>query len=146
MQLTKYSDYSMRVLIYLALNGDRLVGIEEIAKAFAISRNHLVKVVAQLGKLGYINAKRGPAGGMQLAVAPAEIRLGELIRQTEPHFDIVECFDPEKNECSISPICRLKSILAQASSRFIEELEQYSIADVVGNEEQLAEFIRIEAS
>jgi len=138
MQLTKYSDYSMRVLIYLALHNGRLVGIDEIARTFTISRNHLVKVVSQLGKLGYINTKRGPSGGMQLAIDPSDIRLGTLIRQTEPHLELVECFNKEKNACSIASICRLKSILADAGEHFLQELENYSIADITGNRQQLS--------
>jgi Rrf2 family transcriptional regulator, nitric oxide-sensitive transcriptional repressor len=133
MQLTQYTDYSLRVLIYLSLQPARVSTISEIADFYGISRNHLVKVVHRLGMLGYIETIRGKHGGMRLARPAAEISVGEVARHTEPNFDIAECFDREANQCSITPVCRLKKILLQARTAFLETLDSYTIADAISD-------------
>lgn len=133
MQLTHYTDYSLRVLVYLTLKKDKSVTISEIADYYKISRNHLVKVVNNLANLGYITTIRGKGGGMHLASAPEEINIGEVVRNVEPHFDIVECFSEQHTDCRIEPICKLKRVLQSATETFLAELDQYTLQDVISN-------------
>jgi Rrf2 family nitric oxide-sensitive transcriptional repressor len=138
MQLTLYSDYSLRVLIYLGANpDDKPVTITDIAQAFGISRNHLVKVVHNLSLLGYINTVRGKRGGIRLSRSPEKINLGEVIRNTEGTFDIVECFNIASNTCPISPMCKLKGVINEAYCSFISVLDEHTLADVLKNKKQL---------
>jgi Rrf2 family nitric oxide-sensitive transcriptional repressor len=130
MRLSTFSDYNLRVLMYLAIQPDRLATIAEIAAAHAISENHLMKVVHQLGRSGYIETVRGKGGGMRLARAPQEIVLGEVIRQSEGDFDMVECF-AEDSACRILSACRLKGILGEALSALFLVLDGYTLADLV---------------
>jgi Rrf2 family nitric oxide-sensitive transcriptional repressor len=130
MHITRYTDYSLRVLIYLAAEGDRLTTIQEIADSYDISRNHLMKVVHQLNKKGYIETIRGKKGGMRLHMAPADINIGVLVRETEQDLSIVECFS-ERNACKISPICGLKGMFGEAIGAFLKTLDQYTLADVI---------------
>ena len=132
MQLTLYTDYSLRVLIYLALKEDRAT-IPEIAEQYAISRNHLIKVVHHLGKAGFIITQRGRNGGIKLKHSPDKVRLGTVVRVMEPNFTLVECFDAQHDACVVSPVCRLKGILGDALQNFMKELDQYSLADVIGD-------------
>jgi len=132
MQLTTYTDYSLRVLIYLASHDNRRVTITEMADAYQISRNHLVKVVHQLSQNGWITTIRGKSGGMHLAFPPEQINIGTVIRQTEPHMNLLECFDKENNQCSIDPVCSLKRILYQARKAFNEVLDRHTLADALG--------------
>ncbi|HRK61469.1 MAG TPA: Rrf2 family transcriptional regulator [Candidatus Omnitrophota bacterium] len=141
MQLTYFSDYSLRVLIYLAVKKDK-ASIAEISRAFGISKNHLVKTAQHLIKLGYISSIRGKTGGITLAKPPRSINLGKIIQQLEPHMDIVECFTPQtKTSCAITPVCRLKSVFQEAKRAFISALEKYSLADIVRNKEALSRYI-----
>ncbi|MET4026093.1 Rrf2 family nitric oxide-sensitive transcriptional repressor [Marinobacter sp. MBR-99] len=130
MHITRYTDYSLRVLIYLAEQGDRLATIQEIADRYEISKNHLMKVVHQLNKKGYIETIRGKKGGMRLHMAPNEINIGVLIRETEQDLSIVECFS-SKNACKITPVCGLKAMFAEALKAFLETLDKYTLADVI---------------
>lgn len=130
MQLTLYTDYSFRVLLYLALKKEQAT-ISEIAISFKTSRNHLVKVVHALGKKGYIRTTRGPNGGISLAREPASIRLGEFILETEPNLDLVECFNTKKNTCPIAGVCKLETILYEARTEFLATLDRYSLADLM---------------
>ncbi len=143
MQLTLYTDYSLRVLIYLGLYPDRLVTINEIAESYHISRNHLVKVVHHLGQVGFIKTVRGKGGGMRLAHPPEEINLGAVVRSTETNFDLVECFDMEKNTCPIEPACAFKGMLAEASARFLEVLDSYTLAPVLGAAPRLKVLLKL---
>jgi Rrf2 family nitric oxide-sensitive transcriptional repressor len=129
-QLTRYSDYSLRVLIYLALDPERLVTIEDIAQGYDISKAHLMKVVHQLGLRGYVETVRGRGGGLRLARRPEEIRVGEVVRWTE-EMDLVECFDPASSQCAIEPVCGLRSALHEALAAFLAALDRYTIADLV---------------
>ena len=118
MHITRYTDYSLRVLIYLAAEGDRLATIQEIADSYDISKNHLMKVVHQLNKKGYIETIRGKKGGMRLHMAPQDINIGILVRETEQDLSIVECFS-SKNACKITPVCGLKSMFGEALKAFL---------------------------
>jgi len=138
MQLTLYSDYSLRVLIYLGTKPeDATATITDIAEAFGISRNHLVKVVHNLSLLGYIVTTRGKGGGMRLSRSPEKINLGDVVRHTEGTFDIVECFNNASNTCPISPMCKLKGIINEAYRNFIGVLDSYTLADILKNRKQL---------
>lgn len=129
MQLTRYTDYSLRVLIYLSMKADGWATITELADFYAISRNHLVKVVHHLAQQGFIHTQRGKNGGIALARAANQIRIGEVVRSTEPNFEIAECFNRSKNTCRLSPNCGLKSVLNEASHAFLATLDRYTIAD-----------------
>ena len=131
MQLTRYSDYSLRVLIYLAVAPERLVTIEEIARSYGISKAHLMKVVHQLGLRGYVETVRGRGGGLRLARRPEAIRVGDVVRSTEENMDLVECFDPTSSHCAIEPACRLRSVLREALAAFMAALDRYTLADLV---------------
>lgn len=131
MQLTRYTDYSLRVLVYLCLKKDDSVTITEIAEYYQISRNHLVKVVHHLANLGFIRTTRGKGGGIRIAHPPNEISIGDVVRKTEPNFDIVECFSNKKQSCMVEPICALKGILSDASQSFLDVLDQYTLADAI---------------
>ncbi|HUW27034.1 MAG TPA: Rrf2 family transcriptional regulator [Sulfuriferula sp.] len=144
MQLTQYTDYSLRVLIYLSLKKPEELGtVSDIAKFYGISRNHLVKVVHNLASHGLIQTIRGKHGGMRLARPATEIAIGEVVRLTEPHFDIAECFNKTTNSCAITPVCELKSILGEARSRFLQELDQHTIADAVTKKSALSKRIHL---
>ncbi|MBK7421849.1 MAG: Rrf2 family transcriptional regulator [Propionivibrio sp.] len=130
MRLSTFSDYNLRVLMYLGVQSDRLATIAEIADAHKISESHLMKVVHQLGRSGYIETVRGKGGGMRLATAPKEIVLGNVIRQTEGEIAMAECFT-EKSACRIEPACRLKSILGEALSALFLVLDDYTLADLL---------------
>ena len=130
MKLTLYSDYSLRVLMYLARKEDR-TQIDEIAKFYNISKNHLTKVVNNLATLGYIETTRGRGGGIKLKMAPEEINIGTLIRTTEEHFTLVECFDPETNTCPIAGVCGLQNVLGEALQASLNVLDKYTLQDIL---------------
>jgi Rrf2 family transcriptional regulator, nitric oxide-sensitive transcriptional repressor len=129
MKLTLYTDYSLRVLLYLAYKKGEAATISEMADFYKISRNHLVKVVHELGKSGYILTSRGKGGGIRLARAADEIVIGEVVRKTEPDMDLLECFNPATDQCAITKICNLKHILFEAKTRFVSILDEYTLAD-----------------
>src|SRR5690242_1527741 len=136
MELTFYSDYSMRALIYLGVRGGRRCQISEIARSYGISRNHLVKVVHGLARGGFVASYRGRAGGITLARKPEEIRLGDVLRYTEGSFNPVECFRGE-NQCVITPACFLPAILSEAYRAFIAVLDRYTLADLLAKSGRL---------
>ncbi len=137
MHVTKFSDYALRVLIYLACKeSDNLITISELAKTYSISVHHVRMVVYKLGQLGYVNCIQGKGGGLELALEPEEISVGEVIRKTEPDFCIVECFSPE-NKCSIVKACKLQHILSDALNAFFETLDQYTLADISDNKRSI---------
>lgn len=145
MRLTMYSDYAMRVLMYLALRRPELCTIQEIADAYGISKNHLMKVAYQLGLSGWIETVRGRGGGLRLARDPAEVRLGDVVRVTEEDFRLVECFDPDSDTCRITPACRLQGVLREAGRAFIDVLDGYTLADLVDRPRALARLLDIPA-
>ena len=123
MRLTTYTDYALRTLMYLAANRDRLVTIQDIADAHGIAKNHLTKVVHQLGILGFVESLRGRKGGLRLGKEPAQINIGAVVRSTEPDFYMAECFDPQKNNCRLSSACILKDTLYQATAAYLAVLD-----------------------
>lgn len=134
MQLTRFTDYALRVLIYLEAHPDRLSTISEVAVSYGISENHLMKVVHHLSTAGYIGTLRGKGGGMRLARAPHLINIGEVVRDCEDNMDIVECFNPRTRTCPLLPSCILKSALAAAKKNFLATLDAYSLQDIVNKQ------------
>jgi Rrf2 family nitric oxide-sensitive transcriptional repressor len=143
MQLTAYTDYALRVLIYLAVHEERWVTISEMATAYAISKNHLMKIVHQLGQEGFIKTLRGRGGGLRLAHPLVQVHLGEVVRKTEPHFHVVECFHPSTNCCPITPACGLAGALAEARDAFLTVLDRYTLADIIQEKQALAQLLGI---
>jgi Rrf2 family transcriptional regulator, nitric oxide-sensitive transcriptional repressor len=131
MRLTDYTDYALRVLMYLGMRPTGLVTIQEIATAHGISKNHLTKVVHHLGLVDLVHTVRGRAGGIRLGVRPDQIRLGAVVRLTEPDFNMVECFDETQNHCALSPTCALKHALAGATDAYLERLDRLTLSDIL---------------
>ncbi len=130
MRLTTFSDYALRVLMYAAAAGDRLITIEETAKTYNVSRAHLAKVVNILTRTGYLRGVRGRSGGFTLAKPPGDINLGAVVRATEPDFALVECF-ATGNQCIIAMRCRLPEVLNEALNAFVSTLDRYTLADLM---------------
>ena len=133
MQLTQFTDYGLRSLMYLAAQPDRLCSVREIAEHYGISRNHLVKVAHRLAQLGYISSSKGKGGGIQLARKAETLRLGELVRELERNMNLVECFNRETNTCTVVSACALKHFLADANGAFIKTLNQHTLGDTVAD-------------
>ncbi|ADE12600.1 Rrf2 family transcriptional regulator [Sideroxydans lithotrophicus] len=129
MRLTIYTDYSLRVLLYLASKPGETATITEISDFYNISRNHLVKVVHNLGLNEFIITSRGKNGGIKLARAAEAILLSDVVRKTEPDMDLLECFNESTDNCVISSACRLKSMLYEGRSAFMAVLEKNTLAD-----------------
>lgn len=140
MQFKRFTDYSIRVLIFLAVKKEKTL-ISEISEAFDLSQNHMMKVVHNLSLLGYLNTVRGKNGGLYLAKKPEDILLGSLIEDLETDLALVECFNPETDQCTISPACRLKGILNKARLAFINELNRYTLKDITRNKTELQSLI-----
>lgn len=132
MRLTAYTDYSLRVLTYLSIQDDRLATIKEISEQYGISKNHLMKLVHELGKHGYVESIRGKNGGIRIGRDPAKISVGEVVRKMEKDLSIVECFDSENyDECQILHACVLKGIMKKAIKEFLAVLDEYTIKDLI---------------
>ena len=142
MQLTQFTDYSLRALIFIAVRQEYCT-IAEIAKAYRISQHHLTKIIHNLSKLGLIKTVRGRNGGINLAVDPTTVNLKELILKLEPHFDIVPCFNIQKQNCCIAPECKLKNILLQAQKAFFNVLAEVTLAEVLENTKSLQKLLGI---
>ncbi len=142
MHLTRFTDYSLRILIYLGLQQDRLVTIRCISEAYGISRNHLMKVSSLLTRMGYLKAQRGPGGGIRLARPPEQINLANVIRDTEKDLMMVECFG-EEGKCVITPVCSLQHIIGQALNAYISTLEAHTLQDLLEPEKVLFQLLNI---
>ncbi len=140
MKLTRFTDYSLRVLIYLGVKDKNRVTIREIAEAFCISRNHLMKVVSLLTQKGYLDARRGPGGGIILARPASEINLAGVVRDMEDDMNLVECFC-DNGQCVITPACHLRKVLSAALQAFFESLEGYSLQDLLEPRRQLSNLL-----
>ena len=135
MKLNLFSDYSLRVLMYGALKG-KSFQLEEVTKAYGISRHHLAKVVQRLAQLGYLETRRGRNGGITLARAPHEIRIGRLVRETEQQPAILECFDPATHTGPINGSCQRQGIIGQALQEFYDALDRHTLHDTVSGPHQ----------
>jgi Rrf2 family nitric oxide-sensitive transcriptional repressor len=140
MKLTRFTDYSLRVLIYLGVKDKNRVTIREIAEAFCISRNHLMKVVSMLTQKGYLDARRGPGGGIILARPASEINLAGVVRDMEDDMNLVECFC-DNGQCVITSECHLRKVLSAALQAFFESLEGYSLQDLLEPRRQLSNLL-----
>lgn len=144
MNLKKYTDYAMRVLIFTAMKPEgELASIKEISETFSISQNHLGKIVFELNKLNLIETTRGRNGGIQLAALPEEINVGKLVRKLEDDMVLLECFDKDTNQCVLSPACKLKHALNEALQAFFQVLDQYTLKDLIINDNQIRELMGI---
>jgi Rrf2 family nitric oxide-sensitive transcriptional repressor len=137
MYITRYTDYSLRVLMYVALKGDNISTIREIADSYDISKNHLMKVVQELNAKGYLITLRGKNGGLRLNGQPQDINIGNLVRYTEQDLALVDCFNNSKG-CVITPACRLRSVFSEALEAFFKVLDQYTLADLLPKQKQSA--------
>lgn len=144
MRLTYHTDYALRMLVYLAVNGGGPSRVADVAASYGISRNHLLKVALRLGRLGYLTTSRGRSGGIALARKPEDINLGEVVRLLEDDFDLVECMRLDGGNCAISPSCRLKGVVSKALDAFLSVFDAYSLAEIAGNREVLAELLGLQ--
>ncbi|MCZ4306709.1 Rrf2 family transcriptional regulator [Zoogloeaceae bacterium G21618-S1] len=142
MQITQYTDYALRVLIYLGACPERRVTIKEVAETFDISRSHVMKIVNQLVSLGFVEGTRGKGGGLRLNRAPAAIGVGEVVRLMEPGFDLVDCFRAESG-CLLSSGCRLKGALHTALQAFLAALDEVTLADLIVNQPRLRNMLGV---
>ncbi|MES2316448.1 MAG: Rrf2 family transcriptional regulator [Pseudomonadota bacterium] len=139
MRLTAYTDYSLRTLMFLALDREQSATIQEIADAHGIAKNHLTKVVHQLGMLGYVTTTRGRNGGLRLAREPAQINIGEVVRQTENDFYMASCFDQLAQQCIYSDACALQGALARATTAFLTVLDGVNLEQMMVREARTLE-------
>ncbi|QTD46595.1 RrF2 family transcriptional regulator [Ottowia testudinis] len=131
MRLSDYTDYACRVLMHCASHPDELITVAGLAERYGISKNHLMKIVQHLGQHGMLQTTRGRGGGVRLGVDPAQLRLGDVVRVTEPDFKLVECFDPASNSCRLTPQCSLRHTMNAALQAFLHELDRVTLADLV---------------
>lgn len=144
MKLTRFTDYSLRVLIYLGLRDDGRVTIREISEAYGISRNHLMKVVSLLTRKGYLDARRGPGGGISLARPAEEINVAAVVRDMEDDLNLVECFC-KGGSCIIKPVCELKAVLSKALRAYLLTLEAYTLSDLLESRDELQQVLGMTA-
>ena len=137
MRLTLHTDYSLRVLMYLAAFPGRMATAEQIAAAYGISHNHVMKVVQTLSRLGFVETLRGRGGGIRLARPPQKISIGAVVRATEEDFDLVECFR-SKTTCCITPVCKLQGALRDALEAYLQVLDDWTLAELAVNRAGLA--------
>jgi Rrf2 family nitric oxide-sensitive transcriptional repressor len=142
MKLTRFTDYSLRVLMHLGLQENSRVTIREISESYGISRNHLMKVVSLLTRMDYLDARRGPGGGIALARPASEICLADVIIDMEDDLNMVECFCAD-GECIIAPVCELKCVLDQALTAFLDTLRNYTLADLLMPKKKLNRMLGI---
>ena len=143
MQLSRFTDLSLRVLMVAAVNTDNRITTDDVTTLFGVSRNHIVKVIHTLQSLGYLETTRGRGGGFVLARDPETIRVGDIVRDTETNLVLVECFDAEANTCRLNPACSLKRALQGALHAFLKELDRYTLADFVGQRRQVQRLLQL---
>jgi Rrf2 family nitric oxide-sensitive transcriptional repressor len=144
MQLTSFTDYALRVLIYAAVRSESRCLTTDVATAFGVSRHHVVKVVNELQHLGYLDTTRGRDGGFALATPPDRIRIGEVVRRTEGTMTLVECFDRDTNTCPLTRACGLKGVLSEAFDAFLVVLDRYSLADLIAEPRWVARVLTLQ--
>ena len=142
MRLTTFTDYSLRVLIYLGTHSNRQVAVGEIALAYGISKNHLMKVILFLADEGYVVTARGKGGGVRLRLDPERIRIGDIVRKSEADSVLVECYSPETSECRIQRSCLLRGAFQKAVQAFYAVLDTYTLANLVVNHTTLESLLR----
>jgi Rrf2 family nitric oxide-sensitive transcriptional repressor len=142
MHLTRHTDYALRVLMYVGARQGQRVTITEVAEAYGISRNHLVKVVNALGHQGYLQTTRGKGGGIRLGLPPGEIGVGRVVRAMEEQLEIIDCAG---SECPILGPCRLSGVLDEALEAFLAVLDRYTLAYLLGNQDQILQALGVPA-
>ncbi|MGB5539203.1 MAG: Rrf2 family transcriptional regulator [Gammaproteobacteria bacterium] len=143
MRLTTFTDYSLRVLIYLGARRDQRASVGEIADAYGISKNHLMKIILFLSVQGYVVTTRGKGGGVQLKIAPDRIRIGEIVRKSEAGSVLVECFSADASECRIESACKLRGAFHKALQAFYAVLDTYTLADLLVNRAAMVRLLHI---
>lgn len=151
MRLTDYTDYALRVLLYLSVRPSGLSTIQEISDAYGISKNHLMKIVQQLGELGWVETVRGRNGGLRLSARSSELTIGDIVRKTENDFAIVGCFADQpagdnitsQQRCVIQPHCRLRGVLAAARDAFLAELDKHTVGELAQPANELARLLGV---
>ena len=143
MRLTTFTDYSLRVLIYLGTCSDRRAAVGDIATSYGISKNHLMKVILFLADEGYVLTVRGKGGGVQLKLDPGRIRIGDVVRKSEAGSVLVECFSQAASECRIENACKLRSAFHKAAQAFYAVLDTYTLADLIENRTAMTRLLRI---
>ncbi len=143
MRVSTYSDYALRVLMQAALRGPERITVDEVARAYGISRHHLVKIVHDLGRNGYLATQRGIGGGFTLALPPQEIRVGDIVRLGEESDTVIDCKDRREGPCRILPVCRLKGVLDEAAAAFFEVLDSYTLDDLLVQAPALKELLQL---
>jgi Rrf2 family nitric oxide-sensitive transcriptional repressor len=143
MHMTQFTDFALRTLLYLAIHRDRLVPVAEVSAAYGISNHHMVKVAHRLAQLGYVDSARGRGGGLRLARDPADLTVGEVVRATEPHLHLVECFDRAHNTCPIVTACELQRVLTAARDAFLAQLDRHRLADLVREPRRAEQLVKI---
>lgn len=138
MQLSRFTDYSLRVLLYLAVNDGKRSTLHEIADFYPISVEHLRKVVHELSRCGYINTYQGKNGGMELAKAPDSIRVGNVIKHFEGHSSFIDC---DRLSCRLAQICTLKSVLEIGQQVLYDKLNEYTLADLLGSKPKMIKLL-----
>ncbi len=146
MRVSAYSDYALRVLMQAALRSPERITVDEVAESFGISRHHLVKIVHDLGRNGYLATRRGIGGGFTLALPPEKIRLGNVVRLGEESETVIDCKDRQNRFCRIFPACRLKSVLDEAAASFFAVLDSYTLDDLLGQASTLKDLLQIQDS
>lgn len=146
MKLTLHTDYALRMLMFLAVQDGKPVTVSDVAASYGLSRNHLLKVALNLGRLGYVTTTRGRSGGIALALPPEYINIGDVVRGMEDGLALVECLRPGGGACVISPACRLKDVMRQATAAFLSVLDRYTLADLSRNASELAAILEIVSS
>ena len=143
MRLTIYTDYALRLMMYLAVKDDGLATIADIAESYDISRAHLMKVAHQLGAAGYVETVRGRNGGLRLAKPAQSIRLSELVRHTEPDMAVMPCLKPVDAPCVIKRCCVLRTALNEAEAAFVKVLDRYTLGDLVAPRTRLRSLLSV---
>lgn len=146
MRLTVYTDYTLRVLMYLGLKGTERATIKEISDCYGISKNHLMKIVQDLSHEGVLQTVRGKSGGLSLARPPEAICIGDIVRRTEPDFRIVECFGSGPIGCRLNGRCVLTTAIDEALEAFLEVLDRYTLADLIKPRRKLQHLLDLTAT
>jgi len=137
MKLTSYTNYALRSLQLAALKAPNRIKVDDVVKVHGLARPHIVKIVHELGRAGYLETVRGRGGGFFLARPPEDIIIGDVVRLTEGPLDIVECFNPKKNTCPLIGICKLSKAMQKATKAFMDVLDDLTLADIASNKHEL---------